>query len=162
MHKTHKLKDHILLFLIYLSALFSVLVLVCIIGYVVIRGVRNVNLTFLTTVTSAIRQTTGIAGNIVNTLYIVVLTLLIATPIGIGSAIYLNEYAKGGKLVRLIEFYDRNAFRNSVDHIRSVWYGVLWNSLRIWLFDSDRRAHPDDHDPATDHEKYTGSAQERS
>ena len=104
MHKTHKLKDHILLFLIYLSALFSVLVLVCIIGYVVIRGVRNVNLTFLTTVTSAIRQTTGIAGNIVNTLYIVVLTLLIATPIGIGSAIYLNEYAKGGKLVRLIEF----------------------------------------------------------
>lgn len=78
--------------------------LVCIIGYVVIRGIRNVNLTFLTTVTSAIRQTTGIAGNIVNTLYIVVLTLLIATPIGIGSAIYLNEYAKGGKLVRLIEF----------------------------------------------------------
>lgn len=58
--------------------------------------------------------------------------------------------------------YDRNAFRNSVDHIRSVWYGVLWNSLRIWLFDSDRRAHPDDHDSATDHEKYTGSAQERS
>ena len=104
MHKTHKLKDHILLFLIYLSALFSVLVLVCIIGYVVIRGIRNVNLTFLTTVTSAIRQTTGIAGNIVNTFYIVVLTLLIATPIGIGSAIYLNEYAKGGKLVRLIEF----------------------------------------------------------
>ena len=104
MHKTNKLKDHILLFLIYLSALFSVLVLVCIIGYVVIRGIRNVNLTFLTTVTSAIKQTTGIAGNIVNTLYIVVLTLLIATPIGIGSAIYLNEYAKGGKLVRLIEF----------------------------------------------------------
>ena len=69
-----------------------------------IRGIRNVNLTFLTTVTSAIRQTTGIAGNIVNTLYIVVLTLLIATPIGIGSAIYLNEYAKGVKLVRLIEF----------------------------------------------------------
>ena len=76
----------------------------CIIEYVVSGGVRNVNLSFLTTVTSAIRQTTGIAGNIVNTLYIVVLTLLIATPIGIGSAIYLNEYAKGGKLVRLIEF----------------------------------------------------------
>ena len=56
MHKTHKLKDHILLFLIYLSALFSVLVLVCIIGYVVIRGIRNVNLTFLTTVTSANRH----------------------------------------------------------------------------------------------------------
>ena len=41
MHKTHKLKDHILLFLIYLSALFSVLVLVCIIGYVVICNRRS-------------------------------------------------------------------------------------------------------------------------
>ena len=51
-----------------------------------------------------LQGTTGIAGNIVNTLYVVVLTLLIATPIGIGSAIYLNEYAKPGKIVRLIEF----------------------------------------------------------
>ena len=46
----------------------------------------------------------GIAGNIVNTIYIVILTLLIATPIGIGSAIYLNEYAKPGKIVSMIEF----------------------------------------------------------
>mgnify|MGYP002679546303 CR=1 FL=1 len=160
MHKTHKLKDHILLFLIYLSALFSVLVLVCIIGYVVIRGIRNVNLTFLTTVTSAIRQTTGIAGNIVNTLYIVVLTLLIATPIGIGSAIYLNEYAKGGKFVRLIEFTTETL--SGIPSIIFGRYGVLRNSLRIWVFDSDRCAHPDDHDSAIDHKKYTGSAQERS
>ena len=42
--------------------------------------------------------------NIITTIYIIVITLVIATPIGIGSAIYLNEYAKGGKLVRLIEF----------------------------------------------------------
>lgn len=104
MHKNTKIKDNILFFLIYLSAFFSVLILVCIIGYVVIRGFRNVNWTFLTTVTSAIKQTTGIAGNIVNTLYIIILTLLFATPIGIGSAIYLNEYAKGGRLVKLIEF----------------------------------------------------------
>ena len=129
MHKTHKLKDHILLFLIYLSALFSVLVLVCIIGYVVIRGIRNVNLTFLTTVTSAIRQTTGIAGNIVNTLYIVVLTLLIATPIGIGSAIYLNEYAKGGKFVRLIEFTTE-----TLSGIPSIIFGLFGICL---LYTSD-------------------------
>ena len=59
---------------------------------------------FLTTVTSTLNKTVGIAGNIVNTLYIIVITLLIATPVGIGSAIYLNEYAKPGKLVRAIEF----------------------------------------------------------
>ncbi len=44
------------------------------------------------------------AGDIVNTLYIIVITLVIATPIGVGSAIYLNEYAKPGKIVRIIEF----------------------------------------------------------
>ena len=46
----------------------------------------------------------GIAGNIVNTLMIVLITMLIATPIGVGSAIYLNEYAKPGKIVTLIEY----------------------------------------------------------
>ena len=68
------------------------------------KGIGSVNLTFLTTVTSTLKGTVGIAGNIVNTLYIIVITLLIATPLGVGSAIYLNEYAKPGKLVRAIEF----------------------------------------------------------
>ncbi len=53
---------------------------------------------------SASKGTVGIAGNIVNTLYIVILTLLVVTPIGIGGAIYLSEYAKPGKFVSLIEF----------------------------------------------------------
>lgn len=90
--------------LINLSAAFSVILLAGIIAYVFIKGIRSVNLQFLTTVTSTLNKTVGIAGNIVNTLYIIVITLLIATPVGIGSAIYLNEYAKPGKLVRAIEF----------------------------------------------------------
>lgn len=101
---TRKAKDTLVLGLIYLSAFFSVALLVCIIGYVFIRGISSINWSFLTSVTSTLKGTTGIAGNIVNTLYIVVLTLLIATPIGIGSAIYLNEYAKPGRIVRMIEF----------------------------------------------------------
>lgn len=96
--------DTALKVLIYLSAAFSVLLLVGIIGYVFFRGIGSINWSFLTTVTSSLKGTVGIAGNIVNTLYIIVITLLIATPIGIGSAIYLNEYAKPGKLVRAIEF----------------------------------------------------------
>lgn len=101
---TRKMKDNLLLGLIYTAAFFSVILLAVIILYVFIKGLPSINWSFLTTVTSALKGTTGIAGNIVNTLYIVVLTLLIATPIGIGSAIYLNEYAKPGKLVRVIEF----------------------------------------------------------
>ena len=89
---------------IYLSAAIAVSVLLMIICYVTVRGIRSVSLEFLTTVTSARKGTVGIAGNIVNTLYIIVITLVIATPIGVGSAIYLNEYAKPGKIVRIIEF----------------------------------------------------------
>ena len=96
--------DQFLYGCIYLSAAIAVSVLLMIICYVTVRGIGSVSLEFLTTVTSARKGTVGIAGNIVNTLYIIVITLVIATPIGVGSAIYLNEYAKPGKIVRIIEF----------------------------------------------------------
>ena len=99
-----RLSDLILKILINIAAAFSVLLLVGVLAYVFLKGIGSVNLTFLTTVTSTLKGTVGIAGNIVNTLYIIVITLLIATPLGVGSAIYLNEYAKPGKLVRAIEF----------------------------------------------------------
>lgn len=102
--KKKRTSDLILKILIYVSAFFSVGLLLGIIGYVFFKGIGAVNWSFLTSVTSALKGTVGIAGNIVNTLYIIVITLLIATPVGIGSAIYLNEYAKPGKIVRLIEF----------------------------------------------------------
>ena len=86
-----KFKDCILRFLIYICSAFSVLLLFGIIGYVLIRGIPAVNITFLTSVTSALKGTVGIAGNIVNTLLIILITMIIATPIGVGSAIYLNE-----------------------------------------------------------------------
>ena len=89
---------------IYASAAFSVLLLVGIIGYVLVKGYSMISWSFLTGVTSVLNDTVGIAGNILNTLYIIVLTMLIATPIGIGAAVYLNEYAKPGKLVTAIEF----------------------------------------------------------
>ena len=101
---TRKLKDHFTLGLIYLAALFSEVLLAGIMIYVFVKGVSSVSRSFLTTVSSVLKGTVGIAGNIVNTLYIVVLTILIATPIGIGSAIWLNEYASRSRFVRLIEF----------------------------------------------------------
>ncbi len=57
--------------LIYLSAAFSVLLLVGILAYVFLRGIGSVNWSFLTTVTSTLNKTVGIAGNIINTLYII-------------------------------------------------------------------------------------------
>lgn len=104
MRKKRRVSDLVLLGLIYLSAAFALALLIGIIVYVFAKGAHTISWTFLTTVTSSLKGTVGILGNIVNTLYIIVLTLLIATPIGVGSAIYLNEYARPGKLVRVIEF----------------------------------------------------------
>lgn len=101
---TRKLKDVFVLGLIYLAAFSTVILLAGIITDVFARGFSVMSRSLLTTVSSALKGTVGIAGNIVNTLYIVILTLLIATPIGIGSAIWLNEYAGKSRFVRLIEF----------------------------------------------------------
>ena len=90
--------------LIYICAGFSVILLVGIILYVFARGIKTVDWSFLTSVTSVLKGTKGIAGNVVNTLIIILITMVIATPIGIGSAIYLNEYAKPGRLVSIIEY----------------------------------------------------------
>lgn len=104
MNKKIRISDNILKCAIYLSAFFSVALVLGIIVFVFIKGMGVVNWSFLTSVTSVLKNTAGIAGNIINTLYIIIITLLIATPISVGSAIYLNEYAKPGKLVRIIEF----------------------------------------------------------
>lgn len=101
--QTHAL-DTVLLALIYASAFFSIFLLLGICGYVFVKGIGSVSWEFLTTSPSAMKGTFGILGNIINTIYMIVLTLLFATPCGIGAAIYLNEYAKPGRIVRLIEF----------------------------------------------------------
>lgn len=96
--------DNLLLVLIYICAFLSILLLAGICAYVFVKGIGSVSVGFLTTAPSTIKGTFGILGNIINTVYMIVLTLLFATPCGIGAAIYLNEYAKPGKVVRLIEF----------------------------------------------------------
>lgn len=90
--------------LIYFSGAFVVLLLAGIIGYTAVKGIGSISLTFLTTVKSIAKGTFGILGYMVNTLYIIIITLLIATPIGVGAAVYLTEYAKGGGPVSAVEF----------------------------------------------------------
>lgn len=75
-----------------------------IIIYVFVRGIGHNNWQFMTSETSVLRGTVGIAGNLLNTLYIIIITMLIATPVGVGAAVYLNEYAKPGKPASTIEF----------------------------------------------------------
>lgn len=115
-----RVSDNILRFLIYLSAAISVGILIGIIGYVAFRGFGSISWEFLSSVTSELNGTFGIIGNIVNTLYIIVISLVIATPIGIGAAVYLTEYAKAGKIVRMIEFTTE-----TLAGIPSIIYGLF-------------------------------------
>lgn len=87
----------------YAASLVSVLLLFGIVGYVFYKGSGHLDISFFTDVASELKGTAGIAGNIVNTLYIVLITLLISVPVGVGAAIYLNEYARPGRLVRAVE-----------------------------------------------------------
>ena len=102
--RRHRSSDKILNFLIQLSRALSVLILVVCIGYILYRGLPYFNFSYLINTTSILKGTVGILPNIINTLYIIVITLLIACPIGIGGAIYLNEYAKNKKFVNIISF----------------------------------------------------------
>ena len=88
-----KAKGNILKGLIYFCAGFTVLLLVAILGYIFVRGIPHITWELLSTSPSHIRDTIGILPNILNTLYIILLTLLIALPLGVGAAVYLNEFA---------------------------------------------------------------------
>ncbi|MCL2088624.1 MAG: phosphate ABC transporter permease PstA [Oscillospiraceae bacterium] len=90
------------------------------IAVILIRGLPAVTWSFLTTAPNPIKKTIGIFPSIVNTLYIIVFTLIICVPIGVGGAIYLNEYAKNKKFVRVIEFATE-----TLSGIPSILYGVF-------------------------------------
>lgn len=97
-------KDLLIVTLICSATFVTVLLLAGMVVYVFAKGLPAISLPFFTTVSDVLRGTVGIAGNMVNTVYIVVLTLGVAVPAGVGAAVWLNEYAGGGRWVRLIEF----------------------------------------------------------
>lgn len=90
--------------LLWLSALLCCALLLFLVCYICARGFPGISWEFLTGAESILRGTTGILPGIVNTLYVMVVSLAIALPLGVGAAIYLNEYARNRRLVRAVEF----------------------------------------------------------
>lgn len=123
---SRKVKDQIQMFFIYTSAILCVAALFFIIFFILQRGLSYINLDFLTNVYSPSKEDAGILPMIIGTLYIVVLTLIIATPISILSAIYLHEYAKENKFTNLIRF----AIDGLVS-VPSIVYGLFGFSLFV-------------------------------
>ncbi len=86
------------------SAAIVCAVLVFLAGMILLRGVPHLSFELLTTEESILRGTVGILPSIVNTLFVIALSLAIALPLGIGAAVYLTEYTRNRALASLIEF----------------------------------------------------------
>lgn len=115
-----KFKSAVLNILMYLAAGLICLMLLGIIGYILVRGIPHISLELLSSKPSLINGTIGILPNILNTLYIILITLIIVLPIGVGAAVYLNEYAKNKKIVKAIELA-----AETLSGIPSVIYGLV-------------------------------------
>ena len=88
--------------------------------YVLAKGLPNISWELLSTKPSYLSGSIGILPDILNTLYIVIATLVIVLPLGVGAAIYLTEYATNKKLVAVIEYA-----AETLSGIPSIIYGLV-------------------------------------
>lgn len=103
-----------------ISVILTCSLVIFLIVYVLAKGLPGISWELLTTSPSYLSGNIGILPDIMNTLYIVLATLVIVLPLGVGAAIYLTEYAKNQKLVRLIEYA-----AETLSGIPSIIYGLV-------------------------------------
>lgn len=106
--------------LMYIAVGLTTLLLAGILCYIFYRGLPHITWELLTSEPSVIRGINGILPNILNTIYIILFTLIIVLPLGVGAAIYLNEYARNRKLVKIIELATE-----TLAGIPSIIYGLV-------------------------------------
>lgn len=127
--KKRKIKDWILNLLMFLSAGFVCCLLLGLIGFILYRGIPHVSWNLISTKPSLLRATIGILPNILNTIYIIIITLAVVLPLGVGAAVYLNEYAKNKKIVRMIELATE-----TLAGIPSIIYGLVGMLVFVQFF----------------------------
>ena len=126
--KRRWLYDRGLRALLYLCGLLVCALLVFLIGYIFIRGLPLVTWELLSTQTSMLKGTTGILPHIASTIYIIVLSMAIVLPLGVGAAIYLTEYASNRRLAAIIEFA-----AETLTGIPSIIFGLVGMMVFIQL-----------------------------
>lgn len=94
--------------------------LLFLLGYVLYKGIPNISWEFLSTKPSHLAERIGILPDILNTVYIVLATLVIVLPLGVGAAIYLTEYAQNKRVVAVIEYA-----AETLSGIPSIIYGLV-------------------------------------
>lgn len=106
--------------LMIVSTIITVALALFILIYVFAKGIPNINWELLSTKPSYSADRIGILPDILNTIYILLATLLIVIPLGVGAAIYLTEYAKNKKIVAIIEYA-----AETLSGIPSIIYGLV-------------------------------------
>ena len=106
--------------LMYVSVGLTCALVLFMIGYVLYKGVPNLSWPLLSTKPSYLSGTIGILPDILNTVYIVLASLVIVLPLGVGAAVYLTEYAANKKLVAAIEYA-----AETLSGIPSIIYGLV-------------------------------------
>ena len=106
--------------LMYGSAVITCALLLFLIGYIFWRGLGHISWKLLSTQSSYLTDSIGILPNILNTLYIILVAMILALPIGVGAAIYLTEYAQNRHLKRIIEFATE-----TLTGIPSILFGLV-------------------------------------
>ena len=101
---SRKVYNGVMRILIYVAAAIVVALLIFLLVYIFYRGLPNLSWQFLTSEESVVKDIQGIGPAILNTIYVIVATLVVVLPLGVGAAIYLTEYATNRKLVATIEF----------------------------------------------------------
>lgn len=124
-----KVKCVILNVLMILAAGLLCGLLLGVIGYILYRGLPHISWTLLSTKPSLLRGTVGILPNLLNTFYIILITLAIVLPLGVGAAVYLNEYAKNRRLVGVIELATE-----TLAGIPSIIYGLVGMLVFVQFF----------------------------
>ena len=112
--------DGVMKGLVLLGAGLTIALLVALIGYILVRGLPHVTWQLLSTSPSMMKGTIGILPNILNTLYLILFTLLISLPLGVGAAVYLTEYAKNRRFAEMVEFATE-----TLAGIPSILYGLV-------------------------------------
>ena len=102
------------------AAVITAALVLFLIAYVLVKGLPNVSWTLLSTAPSYLSDRIGILPDILNTLYIVIATLLIVLPLGVGAAIYLTEYAANRRVIGVIEYA-----AETLSGIPSIIYGLV-------------------------------------
>ncbi|PKM79929.1 MAG: phosphate ABC transporter, permease protein PstA [Firmicutes bacterium HGW-Firmicutes-13] len=115
-----KLEEKIFKMFLWITASLTVFILIAIIGNILSHGLAFIDLDFLLQTPRNMGREGGILSSIIATFYLIVVSLTITTPIGIGSAIFLTEYKKRGRLLKLIRFTTE-----SLAGIPSIIFGIF-------------------------------------